>query len=201
MHHFWDTTKALLVQWGPLGALIIAAIDAAGIPNPGITDFVLVAAGIASPATAMICATAAVLGSLFGGLVFFEITRRGGERYLLRYTSSGRGLKFRAWFLRFGLVTVFITALLPLPFLPFKFFAACAGAMGENRIKFLLVLAAARIPRYFGLVYLGATLGEQSAPWIKAHLTQMAVFALILFFALYALVRFTDRRRGIEARP
>jgi membrane protein YqaA with SNARE-associated domain len=199
MHHFWDVTKELLIQWGALGAFVIAVIDAVGIPNPGITDWVLIAAAIASPANAMLCATLAIIGSLVGGLIFFEITHRGGERYLLRYTSSGRGLKFRAWFLRFGLVTVFITALLPLPFLPFKFFAACAGAMGENRIKFLLVLAAARIPRYFALVYLGATLREESTPWIKAHLLQMGVFAVILFVALYALVRFTDRKRVAAA--
>jgi len=199
MHHFWDVTKALLVQWGPLGAFVIAAIDAAGIPNTGITDFVLIAAGIASPATAMLCASFAVIGSLTGGMVFFEITRRGGERYLIKYTSSGRGLKFRAWFLRFGLVTVFITALLPLPFLPFKFFAACAGAMGESRVKFLLVLAAARIPRYFALGYLGATLGDQSNVWIKSHILQMGVFAVLLFIALYGLVKFTERKS--EAQP
>ena len=199
MHHFWEVTKELLVQWGALGAFIIAAIDAAGIPNPGITDFVLIAAAIASPANAMLCATVAIIGSLIGGAIFFEIARRGGERYLLRYTSSGRGLKFRAWFLRYGLVTVFITALLPLPFLPFKFFAACAGACGESRLKFQLVLAAGRIPRYFGLVYLGSTLGEQSTPWIKSHLWQMGLFALVLFIALFALVRFTDRKRVAQA--
>ncbi len=173
--------------------MVIAAVDAAGIPNPGITDIVLVAAAIASPANALLCATLAVIGSLAGGLIFYEITRRGGERYLLRFTSSGRGLKFRAWFLRYGLVTVFITALLPLPFLPFKMFAACAGAMGENRLKFLGVLAAARIPRYFALVYLGMTLGNESAAWIKAHLLHMGVFAVLLFLALYGLIRIADR--------
>ena len=153
MHHFWD----LLTQWGPPGAFVIAGVDSLGVPNPGITDAVLILAAIASPANAMLCAILAIVGSLIGGAIFFEITRRGGERYLVRYTSSGRGLRFRAWFLRYGLVTVFIPALLPLPFLPLKFFAACAGAMGESRLKFLLVLAAGRIPRYFALVYLGAT--------------------------------------------
>jgi membrane protein YqaA with SNARE-associated domain len=195
MHHFWDVLKDLLIQWGALGAFVIAAVDAVGIPNPGITDAVLILASIASPGSAMLGATLAIVGSLIGGAIFFEITRRGGERYLLRFTASGRGLKFRAWFLRFGLVTVFITALLPLPFLPFKFFAACAGAMGESRLKFLLVLAAARIPRYFALVYLGETLGEESAPWIKSHLWQMGVFALVLFVALYGLMRLTERKR------
>jgi membrane protein YqaA with SNARE-associated domain len=191
MHHFWD----LLSQWGPLGAFAISAIDAVGVPNPGIADAVLILAAIASPANAIWCATLAVLGSLIGGAIFFEITRRGGERYLLRFTSSGGGLKFRAWFLRYGLVTVFIPALLPVPFLPLKVFAACAGAMGESRAKFLLVLTAGRIPRYFGLVYLGATLGKDSGTWIKAHLWQMGVLAVVLFLALYGLIRFAERKR------
>ena len=130
----------------------IAAIDSMGVPNPGITDWVLVLAAIASPANAILCAALAIAGSLIGSAFFFEITRRGGERYLVRFTSTGRGLRFRAWFLRYGLVTVFIPALLPLPFLPFKFFVACAGAMGESRTRFLGVVAAGRIPRYFALV-------------------------------------------------
>ena len=191
MHHFWE----LLTRWGPPGAFAISAIDAVGVPNPGMTDWVLILAAIASPANAMLCATLAVAGSLIGGAIFFEITRRGGERYLVRFTSAGRGLKFRAWFLRYGLVTVFITALLPLPFLPFKLFVACAGALGESRVKFLLVLAAGRIPRYFALVYLGATLGEGSTPWIRSHVWHMGVFAVVLFAALYGLIRFSDRKR------
>lgn len=199
MHHFWDVMKDLLIQWGPLGAFVIAAIDAVGIPNPGITDFVLIAAAIASPANALLCAGLAIAGSMIGGAIFLEITRRGGERYLVRFTSTGRGLRFRAWFLRYGLVTVFITALLPLPFLPFKFFAACAGACGESRLKFLLVLAAGRIPRYFALVYLGVTLGEESGTWIKSHLWEMGVFAAVLFVALYGLIRFADRGRQAQA--
>lgn len=197
MHHFWDLLKDVLIRWGPPGAFAIATIDSVGIPNPGVVDIVLISAGIASPANAVRCATLAIAGSLIGGAIFFEITRRGGKRYLVRFTSSGRGLRFRSWSLRYGLVTVFITALLPLPFLPFKLFVACAGAMGASRVKFLLVLAAGRIPRYFALVYLGVTLGEESNAWIKSHLWQMGLFALVLFAALYGLVRFADRRREV----
>jgi len=194
MRHFWD----LLTQWGPPGIFVISAIDSAGIPNPGITDAVLILAAVASPANAILCAVLAVLGSLIGAMIFFEIALRGGERYLLRYASSGGGRRFRAWFLRYGLLTVFISALLPLPFLPFKVFMACAGAMGVSRIRFLLVLAAGRIPRYFGLVYLGATVGADSGAWIKGHLWQMGILAVVLFAALYGLIQFSARKHQIE---
>jgi uncharacterized membrane protein YdjX (TVP38/TMEM64 family) len=81
--------------------------------------------------------------------------------------------------------------------LPFKFFVACAGALGEKRARFFLVLAAARIPRYFGLAYLGAVLGDQSWPWVKSHTWHMAAFAVVLAAALYLLLHWTDRTRGI----
>jgi len=194
MHHFWD----LLGQWGAPGVFVVSAIDSAGVPNPGITDLLLVGAAIASPANAILCAVLAVLGSLIGAMIFFEIALRGGEKYLLRFTSAGGGLRFRAWFLRYGLLTVFISALLPLPFLPFKVFMACAGAMGESRLRFLAVLAAGRIPRYFALVYLGSTLGTDSGAWIKGHLWQMGIFAVVLFAGLYGLIRFTERTHPIQ---
>src|ERR1700685_425780 len=101
MHHFWD----VLVQWGPPGVFAISAIDSAGGPNPGGTDGVLILAAVASPANGILCALFAVLGSLIGAMIFFEIALRGGEKYLLRFTSSGAGLRFRAWFLRYGLLT------------------------------------------------------------------------------------------------
>lgn len=187
MGHFRD----LLVSWGPLGILVVSTIESVGIPNPGGTDWLLLVLTVARPADAVLCATMAVAGSLIGSIILYEIMRKGGERYVARYTSSGRGLRFRAWFLRYGLVTVFIPALLPIPILPFKVFAACAGAMRVGRTRFLLVLAAARIPRYAGLAYLGAKLGENSTPWLKSHLWHMLAFAGLLFLLLYALVRTT----------
>jgi membrane protein DedA with SNARE-associated domain len=191
MRHFW----ALVGSWGPPGVFATALIESLGIPNPGGTDVLLLAVTIASPSSAVLCALLAVAGSLIGTAVFFEIMRRGGERFLAERTTSGRGARFRAWFLRYGLVTVFIPALLPIPFLPFKFFAACAGAMGVSRTRFLLVLLAARLPRYLGLAYLGSQLGENSFTWARSHMWQMVAFAVILFMLLFALIRFSDRKR------
>jgi membrane protein DedA with SNARE-associated domain len=191
MRHFWN----LVASWGPLGVFATAAIESLGIPNPGGTDFLLLAVTIVRPSTAILCALLAVAGSLIGTMIFFEVMRKGGERLLAKRTSSGRGARFRAWFLRYGLVTVFIPALLPIPFMPFKFFAACAGAMGVSRVRFFLVLLAGRIPRYVGLAYLGAELGENSLTWAKTHVWQLVLFAVVLSVLLYALIRFSDRKQ------
>jgi membrane protein YqaA with SNARE-associated domain len=138
---------------------------------------------------------------LIGSAVFYEITRKGGEEFLTRYTRKGRGAKFQSWFNHYGLVTVFISALVPLPILPFKIFCACAGAMGVKRSRFMLVLALARMPRYLALAYLGAQLGENSLDWIKGHTWQLLGLAVALGAALYALIRWTDRAREKAVLP
>ena len=189
----------LVVAWGPLGVLVFAAAESVGIPNPGGTDLLLVLVTASRPAQAALCALLAITGSLGGSMVFFEIMRRGGEALLAKRTVTGRGAKLRQWFHRYGMVTVFISALVPLPGLPFKFFAACAGALGETRLRFLLVLAAARIPRYFALAYLGAELGEESWPWVKSHTWHMAAGAALLAVGLYFLIRWSGRQRTLSA--
>jgi membrane protein YqaA with SNARE-associated domain len=187
--------RALAVSWGPLGVFLFSIIDSAGVPNPGGTDALLLVVTMANPASWILCAGLAVLGAIIGSVIFVEVLRRGGERYLVNATASGRGLRFRVWFRRYGLVTVFVPALLPVPFLPFKAFAACAAAMGVSRTRFLLVILAARIPRYFALAYLGATLGENSGAWITGHLWQFGAAAVALFIGLFLLVHFSARTR------
>ena len=175
--------------------LAVSTIESSGIPSPGGSDFMLLFLTIARPMDAFWFAVCATVGSLIGSAIFYEITRRGGERYLVRITQTGRGARFRTWFLRYGLVTVFIPAFLPIPGLPFKVFAACAGAMGVGRVRFMTVLAAARIPRFAGLAYLGAQLGENSYAWPKSHIWQLLSVAVLLFVASYVLIRWVDRER------
>ncbi|HLH43987.1 MAG TPA: VTT domain-containing protein [Bryobacteraceae bacterium] len=184
----------MLASWGPLGVFGFAAAESAGIPNPGGTDLLLVAMTAARPSQSWLCALMAVMGSLAGTAVFFEMMRRGGEALLSRRASGRRGQKLSGWFKQYGIGTVFITGLLPVPGLPFKVFAACAGALGESRTRFLLVLLAARIPRYFALAFLGASLGDKSWPWIKSHTWQMAAAAAFLAAGLYLLLRCLEAR-------
>jgi membrane protein YqaA with SNARE-associated domain len=185
----------VLVSWGPLGVFVLAFVESLGIPNPSGTDALLLLVAIKRPEAAILCAALATAGSMLGSAVFYELMRKGGDKFLLRYTMSGRGKRFRAWAHRYGMVTVFISALIPIPILPLKVFAACTCAMGVSRTRFMLVLAAARIPRYAGLAYLGVKLGESSTAWIKGHTWEMGVLAAALFGVLYALLKWNDRAR------
>ncbi|HLJ18215.1 MAG TPA: VTT domain-containing protein [Bryobacteraceae bacterium] len=183
-----------LVAWGPWGIFLVAILDSAGVPSPGGMDLLLLLVTIANPAKAWLSASLAVAGSLIGCMILFYLARRGGDRFLERYTSSGRGARFKAWFLRYGLITVFIPALLVIP-MPLKVFVICSGAMGIRPLPFAVIIIAARVPRYFALAYLGSRLGMSSVPWLKEHVWQMLAGAAVLFLLLYVLVRIWERRQ------
>lgn len=188
--------KQTLIHWGPLGVLVAAAIESAGVPSPSGTDALIVVVAIARPEAAVLCATLATIGSILGSVIFYEIVSRAGEKFLARHTSSGRGARFRAWFDRYGLASVFVCALVPFPFMPLKVMAVCAVALGAPRWRFLGVITLARIPRYGAMAYLGAQLGENSTAWLNSHLWHMGVLAVVLFALLYALLRHTARTRA-----
>lgn len=177
-----------------MGVFTLAVIESAGIPNPGGTDALLLLVAIARPADAMLSAVMATCGSLIGSMIFYEIMRKGGQTLLRRYTASPRGQAFGSWYMRYGLITVFIPALLPIPILPFKIFAACAGALAVPRLRFLAVLGAARLPRYLALGYLGAQLGENSSTWLRNHVWHLLGIAAVISLLLWGLVRIAEKR-------
>ncbi len=181
---------------------LLAALDSAGIPIPGGVDALLVVLAAAAPAGAYFGAAAAIVGSAIGSMFLFYLARKGGERYLEARTASGRAARFRIWFQRYGLLTVFIPGILPVP-LPLKVFVLSAGALGVRPAAFLAVILAARVPRYLGLAYLGAKVGENSLEYLKQHAWHLAAIAAALFAVLYLALRVADRIRGgrLAAEP
>jgi membrane protein YqaA with SNARE-associated domain len=184
----------LLVSWGPLGVFFLAIIDSAGIPMVAGVDALVVLIAVWDRAHGYQAAVAATLGSIVGSMALFLIARKGGEEYLHRYTSSGRGARMRAWFVEYGLLTVFVPALVVVP-LPLKLFVLSAGALEVNPVRFGVVLFLARIPRYFFLAWLGSRLGKDTLPYLQHHAWQFLVFAVALFGALYLFIRFVHRRK------
>ena len=189
------------VEWllalGPLGVFLLAVLDGAGVPLVGGVDVLLVSVAVTVPAAAYISAAAAILGSTIGSVFLFMLARKGGEAYLSRYTSTPRGTRLRNWFLEYGLPTVFVPALIPIP-MPMKIFVLSAGAMGVRPWLFTVVVFAARVPRYFFLAWLGMQLGKETLPYLKHHVWQLFAIAAGLFAVLYLGIKYMDRRRRLR---
>ncbi len=190
LHHLVDALVAL----GPLGILALAILDSV-IPIAGVFDIMIAVVAAERPAVGWWCAASAVIGSSIGNYVLFQTARRGGRRFLNENATSERGRKFRAWFERYGLITVFIPAFLPIP-MPLKIFVISAGALGTKLRTFMLVICLARTLRYFGIAGLGVSLGKGAGPFLLAHMGYFLAAAVVLFVALYMAVRLSDKRPG-----
>jgi membrane protein YqaA with SNARE-associated domain len=194
MKAFFETLKAVLLSWGPLGMFVICLVDGAGLPNPSGPDIMLMVFSALDPERAYLGAACGVAGSMLGNYILYSIARKGGEMYLARHTEGEKGRKFREWFNHYGLVTVFVPALVPIP-MPLKAFVICSGALKVNPAMFLAVLGGARAVRYAGMAYLGKTLGTQSTEWLKAHYWHFIGWGLALIGALFLLIWLGERRR------
>jgi membrane protein YqaA with SNARE-associated domain len=187
----WKHFVATLLSWGPGGLFLLAILDSAGLPVVGGVDFLLVAIAVSNPDRAYWAAICAIAGSLLGSLILFGIARKGGEVLLARYISSRRGARLHAWFERYGLVTVFIPALSPLP-LPMKIPVFCAGALEVRWLFFIGVVLAARTMRYFALAFLGLRYGQMTFVLLRTHIWAVILVALALAVAALLVLRLLE---------
>jgi uncharacterized membrane protein YdjX (TVP38/TMEM64 family) len=154
----------------------------------------MVATAVVNPGAAYMGAFFATVGSAIGCMFLFYLGRKGGSAYLDGVTRSGKAAKLRGWFQTYGLITIFIPAAVPIPGLPLKIFVLCAGALGVPPLRFLMLILAARIPRYFGLAWLGSHFGNDTMPWIKSHGAYLALFGLILAAVATVAMKWNARR-------
>jgi len=182
---------ATLVAWGPLGIMLLAFIDSAGIPVATGMDALVVLVAVKVPSRAYLAATMGVVGSLIGNLVLFLGARAGARRFLREAEKPGR---FREWFQRYGLLTVFIPSAMPIP-LPLKVFVISAAVVRTRVAVFALVIVLGRAVRYFGEAYLGVTLGQESGHFLRAHTWWLVGGAAALFAMGYGVMMLTERRR------
>ena len=157
-------------------------------------DALIILIAVKAPARAYLAASMGVLGSIGGNLALFEMARFGVRRFVREVASEGKSGRFREWFQRYGLVTVFIPAAVPVLPLPLKFFVISAGVLRTPLAKFLSVILAARILRYFGDAFLGVWLGADAQGFLHRNAWTLAGVAVALAAALVAAIRWSDRR-------
>ena len=190
---FWKHLAEALLNWGPYGLLLLALLDSVGLPVVGGVDSLLVAIATNKPGQAYFSALCAVAGSLAGSIVLFAIARKGGEVLLSKHIARPAGARLHRWFERYGLITVFVPALSPLP-MPMKVPVFCAGALQVRLEYFVIVVLSARVIRYFGLAYLGRTYGRQTAHYVVQHGLAIGLGAILV--AVLAVVGLRLYQRG-----
>jgi membrane protein YqaA with SNARE-associated domain len=188
------------VAWGPHGLLLLAVADSAGVPIVGGVDALLIAVAINTPRLAYISAVCAIFGSLIGSLILYVIARKGGEVLLAKHISGRTGKRLHRWFERYGLITVFIPALSPLP-LPMKVPVFCSGALGVRWTWFVTVVAAARTIRYFALAYLALHYGHQTFQYLRAHVIALTAWAAGLAVLAIIALQIAARRDAAHSKP
>jgi membrane protein DedA with SNARE-associated domain len=190
------TVADALIAFGPLGIFVAAFADSMGLPLPAIIDLYLLGVTLKAPQLGYSAAALAVIGSTAGNYLLFHAARYGGNRLLKPEAPDSRREKFRLWFARFGLLTVFIPAVVPFLPLPLKFFVLSAGCMKTRTSHFLSVVGLARIIRYFGMVWLAVRLGQDAHGFLMHNAWSMAAVLLTMGLALVFVVKWYDRRRA-----
>lgn len=175
---------------------VLAAADSAGLPAIGGVDALLITIAAQRPSLAYFAALCAIAGSLIGSAVLFALARKGGEVFLARYTTGGTGKRLHAWFERYGLATVFVPAVSPLP-MPMKVPVFCAGALGVGWPAFFGTIILARCVRYFALAYLAQRYGSETLHFLTHHWGAVLAFAISLAAAVIIVLRLVNKRRAI----
>jgi membrane protein YqaA with SNARE-associated domain len=189
---------AALLAYGPWGVFLLAAVDSMGVPLPAALDVLVIgvaAAAADAPRRAWISALLAVLGSVAGNIFLFQAARQGRKLIAKPAADPGERRKLQRWFDRYGLLSVFLPAVVPLIPLPLKVFVITAGAMHTPFGRFLAVILAARILRYFGIAWLALQLGKDAEGFIRRHGWGLTGGAIGIALAAYMLIRLNDRRR------
>jgi membrane protein YqaA with SNARE-associated domain len=187
----------VLVAYGPWGIFLLSVVDSVGIPLPAAMDVLLIglaAGSVKAPHHAFFAALMAVIGSTGGNLALFSAARRGAG-WLKSEPPPGKRQRFREWFSRYGMLTVFMPAVTPVPPLPLKVFVVTAGALRTSWSKFLTVIVLARSIRFFGEVYLGLLLGKDAQGFLTRNGWTLAGLAITLAIACYLVARWVENRR------
>jgi membrane protein YqaA with SNARE-associated domain len=186
--------SAFLLTYGPWGIFALSLIDSMGIPLPATTDLLLLGVGVESihnPSRAYLAAFMATLGSLIGNTILFQGARHGKRLMTKQEREPG---KFQGWFQRYGMLTVFVPAVVPFVPLPLKVFVISAGAFRTPFSKFLAVVLAARVIRYFGMAYIALQLGVDAEGFLRRNAWTIVGVVIALMGALYIAMRWKERR-------
>ncbi len=171
---------------------LIALSDSALIPMPQGVDALLLAQGIASPQSAYLAASLAVVGSTIGSVVLYRLARKAGHA-MLRKRVSDRGIRRLGQLVgRWGAGLLIPVTLIPLP-LPMKPVVIASGIFQMPLPSFCAAVAVSRCLRYFGIVFLAIRFGDRALALAIEHVHLAVVACAVVAAAFLAANRYGNR--------
>ena len=181
-----------LVSFGPAGLFAIAFLDSALVPLPGGPDAVMMILSAAHPAWMPLYALAGTLGSMFGCLLLYQISKKAGRRALERF-SIEKQARVKQLIDRYDVLSVLVSSVLPPPF-PFKLFVVSAGVFRLSTVRFALAVAIGRAFRYLLEGFLAIRYGDQAAEILKRYYPKIGIGVAVLIIAGYLAKSFLRKK-------
>jgi membrane protein YqaA with SNARE-associated domain len=173
------------VAFGPAGLFGIAFLDSALIPLPGGPDAVMMILSAAHPAWMPLYALAGTLGSVFGCVLLYKVSKRAGRRALDRF-SIEKQARVKELIDRYDVLSVLVASVLPPPF-PFKLFVVTTGVCRLSLWRLAVAIAIGRAFRFLLEGFLAIYYGERAAEILKQYYPTIGIgLALLIIFGFVA---------------
>ena len=162
-HELTDwTLQAADSEWAIALLAMVAFSESIFFPIP--PDPLVIAIGVASPGSAIWVAALATVASVAGAFLGHWLGRRFGRPLLRRLVSQDKVERAEALFNRYGVWTIILAAITPIPY---KVFAILAGVMALPVRPFLIASVIGRGARLMTIGVLVFLFGEEIQVFIE----------------------------------
>jgi len=197
-------SRAILATFAsPAGVFALAALDSTLFFSwPFGIDTIVIVLAARRETLAWIVPLLASLGSIAGAALTFWMGRKVGEKGLSRYIPERRLERVHHRIKDSGAIALAALDLIPPPF-PFTPFVLGAGALGVDRRRFFVTLAAARLFRFGVEAALAVRYGRSIVRWLESAWVENIVLGCLVLavgltvwslFRLFRSVRTSGRR-------
>ncbi|HEX3741198.1 MAG TPA: VTT domain-containing protein [Terriglobales bacterium] len=189
-----------LVHLGAAGLFFLAILDSSPLPTFGGPDIVTAILAVSHRPLWYEYAAAATAGSVIGAYLTFHLARKAGSAYLDKKFKKSVVSRFLQLFKKWGTGTLIASTMIPLP-TPTSMFFAAAGASDYPQGRFLTIVAASRVVRYFGIAFVASYYGRRILRVLRHPIQHWGwlVLFLVLTGALIAVGIVISQR--LDAAP
>jgi len=182
LEQYLQPVAEYFINLGYTGMALIAYLEAIFFPLP--PDVVLFANALFRPQAAWIYALVAGVSSAFGAATNYWIGLKGGRRlfHFIFKNQQDKLDKIEKMYQKYGILTVFIVAVTPIPFMVFTM---ASGIFELGFIAFFFACLVGRTLRFLTFATLIALFGAQIKANIDIFFWVVAVAVISIYFLFH----------------